>query len=198
MLGCSLAVGPLAGGVINRFGCRVAAVCGCLFFSLAMCLSSLATSIYTMYFTYGILGAFGINFTLMSSMVIVAKYFKKWQSTAVALSSTSIGIGTTTMSAVLQGLLDVLGWRHALRVVSGAAFLLMALVACVFNPNVSTDGTDDRSRQNSDSRANPSSRRCLSIDWSVCRQPFVLVMTATSCVESVTRITPFVHLVSWS
>ena len=197
LIGCSLGVGPLTGGVINRFGCRVAAVSGCLLFSLGMCLSSFATSIFLMYFTYGILCAFGLNFVLMSSMVIVAKYFKKWQSAAVAFSSAGIGIGTAAMSAVLQGLLDVVGWRHALQVVSGVVFLQMVLVACIFNPNVSTDDSDDTSSQHSDSRPNYSSHRCLSIEWSVCRQPFVLIMIATTCVSCATRITPYVHLVSW-
>ena len=150
-----------------------------------------------MYFTYGILCAFGVGFITMSSVVIVAKYFKKWQGAAVAFSSAGIGIGATTMSAVLQGLLDILGWRHALQVVSGAAFLQMVLVACVFNPSVSIDGSDDTSRQQADSRTNHSSHRCLSIDWSVCRQPFVLVMIASSCVVSATRITPYVHLVGF-
>lgn len=196
MIGCSLGVGPFTGGVINHFGCRVAAVSGSLLFSLGVCLSSFAQSIFVMYFTYGILCAVGLNFILMSSMVIVAKYFKKWQPAAVAFSSAGIGMGTMAMSAVLQALLDALDWRSTLRVVSGVALLQMVLVACTFNPNVDSGASDNTTRQQANRRADRSSYKCLSIDWAVCRQPFVLVMIATTCVSSLTRITPFVHLVS--
>ena len=185
--------GPLVGGVINRFGCRVTAILGCLLCAAGLALSSLAKSIVILYLTFSIPCGIGICSMFMSCMVIVAKYFEKKRSAAVACVSAGAGIGTMVTSAIFQALLDSLGWKNTLRVMA-CVMLLLCILGCSFDPNVeygSNDGLPNQPDTKQDCR-----RRCLCIDWSVCKVPIVLVITASGAAASFSRVTPFVHLVS--
>ena len=185
--------GPLVGGVINHFGCRVTAILGCLLCAAGLALSSLAKSIVILYLTFSIPCGIGICSMFMSCMVIVAKYFEKKRSAAVACVSAGAGIGTMVTSAIFQALLDSLGWKNTLRVMA-CVMLLLCILGCSFDPNVE-HGSNDELPNQPDTQQD-CKRRCLCIDWSVCKVPIVLVITASAAAASFSRVTPFVHLVS--
>ena len=48
-------IGPLASMLTNRFGCRLVAVIGGFVGALGMVLSMLATNIYHLYLTFGVI-----------------------------------------------------------------------------------------------------------------------------------------------
>ena len=187
--------GPLVGGVINHFGCRVVSILGCLLCAVGLTLSSFVESFVILFLTYSIMYGIGTSCVFMSSVLIVPKYFKKKRSAAVGCVSTGIGIGTMVISAIFQALLDSLGWKNTLRVMAGV-MVLMCLLGCSFDPNVQ-DGSRDKLTNQPDTKKNCNFWRCLCIDWSVCKVPMVLVITASSSTTAFSRITPYIHLVSF-
>ena len=188
-----MASGPLVGGVINHFGCRVTAILGCLLCAAGLALSSLAKSFAILYFTFSIPCGIGISSVFLSGMVIVAKYFEKKRSAAVACVSTGVGIGTMVNSAIFQALLDSIGWKNTLRAMAGV-MLLLCILGCSFDPNVQHRSNGEI--QNQPDTQQGGKRRCLCIDWSVCKVPTIFVIVASTAATSFSRITPFVHLVS--
>ncbi len=48
-------IGPIAGYLIERYGCRVTMFCGVFLASSGLFSSSFATSVYHLYITYGII-----------------------------------------------------------------------------------------------------------------------------------------------
>ena len=52
----TLNTGPISGGLCDRFGCRMVAVTGAVISFIGLLISSFATSVTYLYFTYGILG----------------------------------------------------------------------------------------------------------------------------------------------
>ena len=138
--------GPLVGGVINHFGCRVASILGCLLCAVGLTLSSFVESFAILFLTYSIMYGIGTSCVFMSSVVIVPKYFKKKRSAAVGCVSTGIGIGTMVISAIFQALLDSLGWKNTLRVMAGVMLLACSL-ECSFDPNVQRGSNDELPNQ---------------------------------------------------
>ncbi|KAJ7330735.1 hypothetical protein OS493_021664 [Desmophyllum pertusum] len=59
----SLFLGPAIGAFINRFGCRLATIIGCLSCSLALVLGSLAPNIMVLYLAFSVLFGLGTSFT---------------------------------------------------------------------------------------------------------------------------------------
>ena len=114
--------GPFVGTLINRFGCRVVSMTGCLICALSLTIASFAKSLILLYLSYSVLGMGGIC-VFLSSMVIVRKCFDKQQSVAVGIASTGQGVGTMVLSQVLQSLIISVQWRNTLRVVAGSLFL---------------------------------------------------------------------------
>ena len=188
-----MASGPLVGGVINHFGCRVASILGCFLFAVGLSLSSLAESFAILFLTFSIMCGIGTACVFMSSVIIVAKYFKKKRSAAVACVSTGSGIGTMVTSGIFQALLDSLGWKNTLRVMAGV-MLLLCILGCSFDPNVQHGSNDELPNQPDTKRE--CRKRCLCIDWSVCKVPIVLVLAASAAAASFCRVTPYIHLVS--
>ena len=186
--------GPLVGGVINHFGCRVVSILGCLLCAVGLTLSSFVESFAILFLTYSIMYGIGTSCVFMSSVVIVPKYFKKKRSAAVGCVSTGIGIGTMVISAIFQALLDSLGWKNTLRVMAGVMLLACSL-ECSFDPNVQRGSNDELPNQ-PDTKKNCNLWRCLCIDWSVCKVPIVLVVAASSAAVCFCRVTPYIHLVS--
>ena len=85
MLGMYLMVGPFAGQLVNRFGCRVVGVAGSLLAALCIGLSTFSPNVPVLMITYGFLGGIGIGLIYLPAVVAVGYHFKVRSHTALEL-----------------------------------------------------------------------------------------------------------------
>ena len=128
---------PAAAASINRLGPRVTCVAGSLVSSLAILLSSYATSLAALLLSYGVLGGVGLGLMYAPAVVTVGQYFSRRLNLATGISVCGSGAGTFLFAPVASGLIARFGWRGCNRVM--AAFcLLCSLLGLVMAPNTRT------------------------------------------------------------
>lgn len=74
--GCILIFGPLGGVCANSFGSRPTAVLGVLILSSSLLISSYATSIDLLFYSYGVGFGLGTSLCYVQGIVMVSKYFR--------------------------------------------------------------------------------------------------------------------------
>lgn len=135
-MGIACACGPI-GGILNRkFGPRLTGIAGTLVCALGLFISSQMKLFVAIFFTYGIIFAFGCSLIYTTVFNIVPKYFLKRRSLAAGLISTGPGAGVFVMSQVLELSLSAFGWRSALMVVGGLITALVIPIFVIFSENV--------------------------------------------------------------
>ncbi|XP_070554063.1 monocarboxylate transporter 12-like [Ptychodera flava] len=114
----------LLGGFLDRYGTRKIVLIGALLSTLGLFISSFATSVYFLWFSYGVIGfGHGVSYTPVFGMI--GQYFNKRLGLASSLSLAGIGFGFIVFSPLNQMFLDKYGWR-------GSMLLLSALNANMF------------------------------------------------------------------
>lgn len=111
--GSYLLVGPLASALTNMIGCRSVVIAGALLSSLGFITSAIATEIYFLYISFGLIGGVGFGLMYLPSIVIISQYFSIKRSMATGIAVAGSGIGTTIFSIANPFVMDVLGdnWR---------------------------------------------------------------------------------------
>jgi len=193
----AFAAGPLAGSLINRFGCRVVSMTGCLTCALSLTVASFAKSLLILYVCYSFLG-FGGGCVFLSSVVIVRKSFDKRQSIALGISSAGQGLGTMVLSQVIQSLVTAVRWRNTLRILAGSLFL-NSLSGLLYDPKIETASTSEMvpSGEAGQTGQRPSSKR-FTFHFSVWKVPGFLVLAASGPMIMFGRAANYVHLVKYS
>nr|XP_006815784.1 PREDICTED: monocarboxylate transporter 13-like [Saccoglossus kowalevskii] len=126
-------VNPYTGALSDRVGHRPVVVCGGVFASISLILSSFSTSLNQMYITFGVMAGLGYGCAHLPSMHMVSKYFNKKLPIATGIALSGSGFGMFLFSVVTQSLLDTYGWRGTLIVLSGMA-LNLCVAGVTFRP----------------------------------------------------------------
>lgn len=168
-------LGPFAGSLINRFGCRVMAIIGCLICALSLAITSVANHLITLYVSYVVLGVGGA-FTFLSCLEIVRRSFEKWQSIALGIASAGQGLGTMALSQVVSSLVGVLGWRNAMRILAGA-LVVNSLFGLLYTSKSSNAGSSEKLLSENPGEKRRSKR--FSFNFSVFKVPSFLVVAGT-------------------
>ena len=115
--------GPLAGYLIDRFGPRPIMMAAVLLTGVGYILLYWANSYWMLLVIYmGVVSlAFGAGF-MHCPMVLANSWFIRYRARAMALVSSSIGIGGALLAPVLAYVVHYFGWRWGM-VFAGAAFL---------------------------------------------------------------------------
>ena len=113
---------PLAGSLVNRFGCRKVSITGRLICAVSLTAASFANNLVILHVFYAVFGV-GAAGVFVSGLEIVRKSFDKRESIALGIVAAGQGAGTTALSQVLQSLVAAVPWRSTLRIFSGALFL---------------------------------------------------------------------------
>lgn len=115
-------------------------------FSLVM--SSFATNVKILYFSYGICGGLGTSLLYYPNLVMMSKYFKKRISTANGISTSGASVGTFIFSPVMQQLFSGLGLGTGLRALAGFHVILLVPVL-LYRPFKEThQGTEETEEEN--------------------------------------------------
>ncbi|XP_069106431.1 monocarboxylate transporter 9-like [Argopecten irradians] len=121
--------GIICGQVINRYGVRIAGMCGGLLIFLGLSLSFFATSIPYLIVSIGVIAGFGFSLTFGSCFTSVGEYFNG-RAKLIAISVIGIGAGCGSMvfPYLMAYLIEVYGWRGCVLLVGG----LMGNIVCFF------------------------------------------------------------------
>ncbi|KAL8580887.1 hypothetical protein ACOMHN_039587 [Nucella lapillus] len=115
---------PLAGYIINRFGCRTCCVLGGLLCFAGYTSSAFVTSIVLLFFTFGIIAGTGLGLIYSATNITIGFYFERLRGVASGISNSFQGVGILSGSVIFQALIDT--YR-----VSGT-FLLLGAVSLHF------------------------------------------------------------------
>ncbi|XP_064620628.1 monocarboxylate transporter 12-like [Lineus longissimus] len=112
--------GPLSSVLSIRFGHRFAVIFGGIISAISMAVSALADSIYFLYASFGIFGGLGMGLALTPTISLVALYFDRRRSTAIAIAFSGGGISYLVFPPMMDICMDAITWR-------GVMFVLAAL-----------------------------------------------------------------------
>ena len=188
-LGAFLFIGPAIGVFVNRFGCRLSTIIGCLTCSVALALGSVAPNIVVLYLAFSLLFGVGNTFIYISAPVIITQYFTKRRSIALGFVTAGQGLGTMICGPVLQALVGVFDWRNTFLIFSGV-LALSSLTGCLIS-----HGNQQSTSTSTQGKKNQGKFGC---DLSLWKNPIFVVLLVMGGLSNFSRMVPYVHLVSAS
>ena len=125
----------LAGRLQDRFGPFWISMTGSILIALSFFLFSYTTSLYFLYFFYGVLGGVGTGFGYGSVVPVMAKWFPERTGLAVGLALAGFGSGSAIFGSFANLVLfPRFGWRASCMIL-GAMFLVMTMTAAFLLKN---------------------------------------------------------------
>ena len=135
----------LAGRLQDRFGPFWISVTGSVLISLSFLLFSYTSSLYFLYFFYGVLGGAGTGFGYGTVVPVMAKWFPDKTGLAIGLALMGFGSGSAFFGSFANLVLfPRFGWRASCVILSGI-FLVMTMTAAFLlkNPVASRQSTNN-------------------------------------------------------
>ncbi len=117
---------PLAGFYIPRIGTRVTTAIGGIIVGLGYILSSFATQIGILVFTYGVIAGAGVGIAYGVPMVVVSRWFPDKKGLAVGLTVVGFGLSPLLTAPLANQLINAYTVRPTLRIF-GIAFTAIIL-----------------------------------------------------------------------
>ncbi|KAK0437763.1 major facilitator superfamily domain-containing protein [Desarmillaria tabescens] len=117
-------VGILAGILAQRIGYRLTGFIGTCIMCIGLISASFSTHVWHLYLTQGVLFGIGSGFAFIPAVCIPSQWFTKHRGLATGIAASGYGVGGLLLSPFTQRLIDLLGFRWALRITG-----LMTLVA---------------------------------------------------------------------
>lgn len=126
---------PITGFYIPRIGTRVTAAIGGLVVGLGYILSSFATQIGTLVFTYGVIAGTGVGIAYGVPMVVASRWFPDKKGLAVGLTIVGFGLSPLITAPLANQLIAVYTVRPTLRIL-GIAFtaIILAIALTMKSP----------------------------------------------------------------
>jgi sugar phosphate permease len=120
---------PVVGLAFDRFGPRLLMPLGALLVGAGLVLSSFASSLASLYFSYGIITALGQGaLSFVGHNALISFWFVRRRATAIGIASMGQGLGALVMVPLTQLLIDRIGWRWTF-IVTGSLLLLVLVPA---------------------------------------------------------------------
>lgn len=105
--------GYAVGSFVDKRGARIAMPLGALIMSFGLLLSSLISSLWELYFVFGVVIALGITLTgQIPNSVVISSWFKENRATAMGVAFAGRGVGALFMFPLIQHLITTYGWRR--------------------------------------------------------------------------------------
>lgn len=117
---------PIAGFYIPRIGTCVTTAIGGIFVGLGYVLSSLATQVGTLIFTYGMVAGIGVGIAYGVPMVVISRWFPDKRGLAVGLTIVGFGLSPLITAPLANQLISIYTVRPTLRIL-GIAFTVIIL-----------------------------------------------------------------------
>ncbi|XP_013390729.1 monocarboxylate transporter 13-like [Lingula anatina] len=120
-------MGPIASSLSDKIGHRAVGVIGSVLAATGIGVSSLASNVYLLYFTFGVISGIGFALMYFPSIVSVQDHFEKRKSVAMGIAVCGSGVGTFSMAPLIEYLIESITWRYALLVLAGCLLLGIGL-----------------------------------------------------------------------
>lgn len=182
-MGLNFFFGPITSALCDRFGCRIVSFAGALLSVLGLFLTSFIQEVNKMYVTYGLVWGIGSSFAFVSSIVILGQYFDRKLALANGIATSGSGVGSLVAGPVINYLLQTVGWKNSMRILSAIALLLW-IAALLFKPRESHQDIMER-KMNS-----------KLFDTSIWKNKAYVLWVSTVALFQFGYLVPFVHLVS--
>ena len=185
---------PVAGRLTEKFSCRYVTMIGAMTSAVGLLLASFANRIIIYYFTYSLLGGFGISCVRTSNFLVVAKYFHKRRPLATGILTSGAGLGLFALAPITQALLDNFGLDNTLRFLAGIVFV-GGIPALTYDPNVEGDDQHDSNSQLEEADSHLRQKARI-VDCSVWRVPTFIAFALAFVMDRFGSTIARVHLVS--
>jgi MFS family permease len=162
---------PLVGLAFDRFGPRLLMPLGALLVGLGLVISSFASSLWELYFSYGIVTALGQGaLSFVSHNALISFWFVRRRATAIGIASMGQGVGALVMVPMTQLLIDQIGWRWTFIVTGSLLLFILVPANALFQRRAPQDvgqfpDGDDGPPESSPGRH--SSKRAGQRDWTL-------------------------------
>ncbi|CAB3410252.1 unnamed protein product [Caenorhabditis bovis] len=133
IIGTYLLVGPIVGGLTNKYGARVVVIIGAVLCGTAFLICVAAPNIYVFMILYGVMGGAGFGMIYLPAIVVVGFYFESKRAMATGISVAGSGVGTFVMPIICQYCVNNFGWQHTLWILAGFNFAC-ALFGILYKP----------------------------------------------------------------
>lgn len=182
-VGLNFFFGPITSALCDRFGCRVVSFAGALLSILGLLLTSFIQEVHKMYLTYGLVWGVGSSFSFVSSIVVLGEYFDTRLALANGIATSGSGVGSLVAGPVINYLLQSVGWKNSMRILSGFANVLW-IAAVLFRPRaIRCDDAETK-------------EHTKLFDMSIWRNKAYVLWVTTVALFQFGYLIPFVHLVS--
>ncbi|KAL5110853.1 Monocarboxylate transporter 3 [Taenia crassiceps] len=129
LLGVYQIVGPVAAGLVNRFGCRAVGIGGSLLATVSMFVSAFMPTIELMIVSYGVFAGAAFGFLHLPSIICVSFYFDSRRALAIGMTTCGTPIGAMIFAPLTEVLLQRYGWSNTLILFAGMLLNCMVLAA---------------------------------------------------------------------
>ncbi len=146
-----------AGRLQDRFGPFWIAIAGGLLVSLGFFLCAYTTSLYYLFFCYGVLGGIGNGFGYATVVPVMAKWFPDKRGLAIGLALAGYGGGSAIFGPIADlEMFPHFGWRNTC-MIFGGIFFVMTMVASLLlkNPLASDHAMLEAKSANAKAAGNP-------------------------------------------
>jgi MFS family permease len=120
-------MGAGGGMLADRFGPRIVCSAGMALIALGLLATSWATSLLTVYVSYGLLVGLGIALVYTPSIASVQPWFTTRRGLAGGIASSGVGAGTLLVPVLVAMAIGPMPWREAMQVLALGVFTVIGL-----------------------------------------------------------------------
>jgi MFS family permease len=124
-------MGACGGMLADRFGPRIVCSAGMALIALGLLATSWATSLLTVYVSYGLLVGLGIALVYTPSIASVQPWFTTRRGLAGGIASSGVGAGTLLVPVLVAMAIGPMPWREAMQVLALGVLVLGLLAAAL-------------------------------------------------------------------
>lgn len=124
---------PLIGLLIDRVGPKAIVVGGCVLLGLALLPLSLATALWQIYLSWGLLAAVGLAATSpVNATAFVGRWFSRRRAAALSVATSGSAFGQLAIVPLATWTLTVTDWQTTYRLLAAALLVAMAPLGLLF------------------------------------------------------------------
>ncbi|KAF9878117.1 major facilitator superfamily transporter [Colletotrichum karsti] len=117
-----LLTSPIATLSVTKYGIRPTMLCGVVFETASLLLASLASEIWHLFLTQGVLFGIGLGLLFIPTAAVVPQWFTTKRSLASGISLSGAGLGGAVYSLAASAMIRNLGLQWAFRILGVLAF----------------------------------------------------------------------------
>uniref|UniRef100_A0A0M3HMI4 MFS domain-containing protein n=2 Tax=Ascaris TaxID=6251 RepID=A0A0M3HMI4_ASCLU len=146
LIGSYLLIGPLAGGLVNKYGARSVVIAGSILTGLSFVASIVSPNVYVFMLFYGLLGGAGFGLIYLPSIVCVSFYFESKRSMATGIAVAGSGAGTFAMPPLCIYFITTFGWQVTVCILAGIALSCVGFGA-LYKPLTASKTSDEKEKE---------------------------------------------------